>query len=73
MEDPIIAEEVEYNFGRAFQSIGVVHLAARHYEKVLAMVDERMKEYEEIEDRDVSSVVGGTDREDSLTIADDSE
>lgn len=51
----------------------MVHLAARHYEKVLAMVDERMKEYEEIEDRDVSSVVGGTDREDSLTIADDSE
>lgn len=54
MDDPVAAEEVEYNFGRAFHSIGVLHLAVKHYEKVLASVEARMAEFDEIEDRDVS-------------------
>lgn len=37
-------EEVEYNFGRAFHSIGVPHFAVKHYEKVLDNVQKRMDE-----------------------------
>ncbi|KAK4685298.1 general transcription factor 3C polypeptide 3 (transcription factor C subunit 4), partial [Tremellales sp. Uapishka_1] len=35
-------EEVEYNYGRSFHSIGVLHLATVHYERVLASVRSRM-------------------------------
>ncbi|KIY33595.1 general transcription factor 3C polypeptide 3 (transcription factor C subunit 4) [Cryptococcus gattii E566] len=37
-------EDVEYNFGRAFHSIGVPHFAVKHYEKVLDSVQQRMDE-----------------------------
>lgn len=37
-------EEVEYNFGRAFHSIGVPHFAVKYYEKVLDSVQKRMDE-----------------------------
>lgn len=49
-----MAEEVEYNFARAFHGIGVIHLAVKHYELVLNSVEQRMMDYEEQEDRDVS-------------------
>ncbi|WVN89418.1 uncharacterized protein L203_104641 [Cryptococcus depauperatus CBS 7841] len=42
-------EEVEYNFGRAFQAIGVSHLAVRHYETVLSSIERRMQEVTEPE------------------------
>jgi general transcription factor 3C polypeptide 3 (transcription factor C subunit 4) len=53
MDDPLVAEEVEYNFGRAFHGIGVPHLAVKHYEKVLTLVKQRMMEYKDVEDQDV--------------------
>ncbi|CCM04149.1 uncharacterized protein FIBRA_06311 [Fibroporia radiculosa] len=34
-------EEVEYNFGRAFQQLGLHSLAARHYERVLELAEKR--------------------------------
>ncbi|EIN05645.1 TPR-like protein [Punctularia strigosozonata HHB-11173 SS5] len=34
-------DEVEYNFGRAFQQLGLHSLAVRHYERVLEIVDHR--------------------------------
>ncbi|KAL7422288.1 transcription factor TFIIIC subunit tfc4 [Cryptotrichosporon argae] len=42
--DPATQEEVEYNFGRAFMSLGVPHLAASHFERVLKSVHDRMED-----------------------------
>ncbi|KAJ9126054.1 hypothetical protein QFC24_002326 [Naganishia onofrii] len=38
-----IAEEVDFNFGRAFQGLGMLPLAIKHYRKVLESVKTRMK------------------------------
>ncbi|WVQ83249.1 hypothetical protein IAT38_005388 [Cryptococcus sp. DSM 104549] len=46
-KDPAEQEEVEYNFARGFHSIGIYHLAAKHYEKVLESVEARMRAEEE--------------------------
>jgi len=35
-------EEVEFNFGRAFQQLGLHSLAVRHYERVLEMAEKRL-------------------------------
>lgn len=37
-------EELQYNFGRIFHQLGVLDLAVKHYENVLARADERMKD-----------------------------
>ncbi|WWC67957.1 uncharacterized protein I206_101876 [Kwoniella pini CBS 10737] len=42
--DPIIQEEVEYNYGRSFHGIGINHLAINHYEKVLNSIEKRMNQ-----------------------------
>ncbi|KAI0063565.1 TPR-like protein [Artomyces pyxidatus] len=36
-------DEVEFNFGRAFQQLGLHSLAVRHYERVLEMAENRME------------------------------
>lgn len=33
--------EVEYNLGRAYQQVGLLHLAVPRYQRVLAMAEER--------------------------------
>ncbi|KAI0696177.1 TPR-like protein [Cytidiella melzeri] len=35
-------DEVEYNFGRAFHQLGLLTLAVKHYERVLAQVEKRV-------------------------------
>lgn len=37
-------DEVDYNFGRAFQQLGLHGYAVKHYEKVLNATEKRMKE-----------------------------
>ncbi|TFY64254.1 hypothetical protein EVJ58_g2743 [Rhodofomes roseus] len=37
-------DEVEFNFGRAFQQLGLHSLAVRHYERVLASVEQKFAE-----------------------------
>ena len=44
-------DEVEYNYGRSFHSIGVLHLAVVHYERVLDSVQKRMDAVEDEEVR----------------------
>ncbi|GBE87309.1 TPR-like protein [Sparassis crispa] len=46
--DAVGMDEVEFNFGRAFQQLGLHSLAVRHYERVLEIAEERLK----IDDRD---------------------
>ena len=35
-------DEVDYNFGRAFQQLGLHTYAVKHYEKVLQSTEERL-------------------------------
>jgi len=37
------SDEVEYNFGRAFQQLGLHSLAVKHYERVLEIADRRTR------------------------------
>lgn len=37
-------EELHFNFGRIFHQIGVLDLAVKHYETVLARADARLKD-----------------------------
>lgn len=37
-------DEADYNFGRAFQQLGLHGYAVKHYEKVLQATEKRMKE-----------------------------
>jgi general transcription factor 3C polypeptide 3 (transcription factor C subunit 4) len=37
-------EELQYNFGRVFHHLGILDLAVKHYENVLARADERIKD-----------------------------
>ncbi|KAL6299826.1 TPR-like protein [Sparassis latifolia] len=41
--DAVGMDEVEFNFGRAFQQLGLHSLAVRHYERVLEIAEERLK------------------------------
>ncbi|KAI0269808.1 TPR-like protein [Gloeopeniophorella convolvens] len=41
--DEAESDEVEYNFGRAFQQLGLHSLAVKHYERVLEMAEKRTK------------------------------
>ncbi|KAL4243959.1 Transcription factor Tfc4/TFIIIC-102/Sfc4 [Abortiporus biennis] len=36
-----LADEVEYNFGRAFHQLGLLSLAVRHYERVLELTEKK--------------------------------
>ncbi|PCH42829.1 TPR-like protein [Wolfiporia cocos MD-104 SS10] len=38
-------DEVEFNFGRAFQQLGLHSLAVRHYERVLQMAERKLNVY----------------------------
>ncbi|KAH8108394.1 TPR-like protein [Phellopilus nigrolimitatus] len=42
-EDDPLADEIEYNYGRAFHQLGLFSHAITHYERVLAIVDKRQK------------------------------
>lgn len=46
---------MEYNYGRAFHGLGIAHLAAKHYELVLAGVQKRMDEAAAIEPDEMDS------------------
>jgi len=37
-------DEVEYNFGRAFQQLGLYSLSVSHYQRALNIVSEQMKQ-----------------------------
>ncbi|KLT39056.1 TPR-like protein [Cutaneotrichosporon oleaginosum] len=52
-QDPESLEEVEYNFGRSFHGLGVMHLAVTHYERVLTSVRARMDAEETPEEREL--------------------
>lgn len=41
--DTVESDEVEYNFGRAFQQLGLHSLAVKHYERVLEIVERKIK------------------------------
>ncbi|KAI0049823.1 TPR-like protein [Auriscalpium vulgare] len=41
--DPQGLDEVEFNFGRAFQQLGLHSLAVKHYERVLELTEARLK------------------------------
>ena len=47
-EDVDNADEVEYNFGRAFHQLGLLTLAAKHYTRVLEIVEQRMQATPEV-------------------------
>ncbi|KAI9443193.1 TPR-like protein [Lactarius indigo] len=44
LADTVESDEVEYNFGRAFQQLGLHSLAVKHYERVLEIVEKKTKE-----------------------------
>ncbi|GMK54381.1 hypothetical protein CspeluHIS016_0109670 [Cutaneotrichosporon spelunceum] len=52
-QDSQSLEEVEYNFGRSFHGLGVMHLAVTHYERVLTSVRSRMDAEPTNEDREL--------------------
>jgi len=37
------SDEVEYNFGRAFQQLGLHSLAVKHYERVLEIAEKKIR------------------------------
>ncbi|KAH9065441.1 TPR-like protein [Lactarius vividus] len=41
--ETVESDEVEYNFGRAFQQLGLHSLAVKHYERVLEIVERKTK------------------------------
>jgi len=43
LADMVESDEVEYNFGRAFQQLGLHSLAVKHYERVLEIVEKKIK------------------------------
>ncbi|EPQ55553.1 TPR-like protein [Gloeophyllum trabeum ATCC 11539] len=45
---PNLLDEVEFNFGRAFQQLGLHSHAARHYEHVLALSEDKRVRHEDI-------------------------
>ncbi|WOO80159.1 Transcription factor tau subunit sfc4 [Vanrija pseudolonga] len=49
-QDVVSQEEVEYNYGRAFHGLGIVHLAVKHYETVLESVRSRVAEQDDEEE-----------------------
>jgi len=47
-DDDEFADEVEYNFGRAFHQLGLLSHAARHYERSLQLADKKLEDTNEI-------------------------
>lgn len=50
--DEKMVDEVDYNFGRAFQQLGLHTYAVTHYEKVLQATEERLGQGSQVSDLD---------------------